>query len=119
MLLANRTVAESIGKVKKGLKPKTLPYRIHDQPDPQKLETLRGFVVKFGYKMKTAGTKGAISKSLNTLMDECQGKKHKLLDEFVGILRAYTTCHGTVLRQCVAYAETYHCILVGRALGQV
>ena len=79
MLLANRTVAESIGKVKKGLKPKTLPYRIHDQPDPQKLETLRGFVVKFGYKMKTAGTKGAISKSLNTLMDECQGKKEQKL----------------------------------------
>ena len=85
MLLANRTVAESIGKVKKGLKPKTLPYRIHDQPDPQKLETLRGFVVKFVYKMKTAGTKGAISKSLNTLMDECQGKKEQKLIETVAL----------------------------------
>ena len=85
MLLANRTVAESIGKVKKGLKPKTLPYRIHDQPDPQKLETIRGFVVKFGYKMKTAGTKGAISKSLNTLMDECQGKKEQKLIETVAL----------------------------------
>ena len=85
MLLANRTVAESIGKVKKGAKPKTLPYRIHDQPDPQKLETLRGFVVKFGYKMKTAGTKGAISKSLNTLMDECQGKKEQKLIETVAL----------------------------------
>ena len=85
MLLANRTVAESIGKVKKGLKPKTVPYRIHDQPDPQKLETLRGFVVKFGYKMKTAGTKGAISKSLNTLMDECQGKKEQKLIETVAL----------------------------------
>lgn len=52
MLLANRTVAESIGKTKKGKKSKTLPYRIHDNPDPQKLETLREFVVKFGYKMK-------------------------------------------------------------------
>ena len=85
MLLANRTVAESIGKVKKGVKPKTLPYRIHDQPDPQKLETLRGFVVRFGYKMKTAGTKGAISKSLNTLMDECQGKKEQKLIETVAL----------------------------------
>ena len=85
MLLANRTVAESIGKVKKGAKPKTLPYRIHDQPDPQKLETLRGFVVKFGYKMKTGGTKGAISKSLNTLMDECQGKKEQKLIETVAL----------------------------------
>ena len=85
MLIANRTVAESIGKVKKGKKAKTLPYRIHDQPDPTKLETLRQFVVKFGYKMKTGGTKGAISKSLNTLIDECQGKKEQKLIEIVAL----------------------------------
>ena len=85
MLLANRTVAESIGKVKKGTKAKTLPYRVHDQPDPTKLETLREFVVKFGYKLKTAGTKGAISKSLNALMDGCQGKKEQKLIETVAL----------------------------------
>ena len=85
MLLANRTVAESIGRVKKGVKAKTLPYRVHDQPDPTKLETLREFVVKFGYKMKTAGTKGAISKSLNALMDGCQGKKEQKLIETVAL----------------------------------
>jgi ribonuclease R len=85
MLLANRTVAESVGKVKKGTKGKTLPYRIHDQPDPTKLEALREFVVKFGYKMKTAGTKGAISKSLNALMDGCQGKKEQKLIETVAL----------------------------------
>ncbi len=85
MLLANRTVAESIGKVKKGTKAKTLPYRIHDQPDPTKLETLREFVVKFGYKMKTSGTKGAISRSLNALMDGCQGKKEQKLIETVAL----------------------------------
>ncbi|MDY5006115.1 MAG: ribonuclease R [Prevotella sp.] len=85
MLLANKTVAESIGKVKKGGKAKTLPYRIHDQPDPTKLETLRSFVVKFGYKMKTAGTKGAITKSLNKLMDDCQGKKEQKLIETVAL----------------------------------
>ncbi len=85
MLLANRTVAESIGKVKKGMKAKTLPYRIHDQPDPTKLEALREFVVKFGYKMKTSGTKGAISKSLNALMDGCQGKKEQKLIETVAL----------------------------------
>ena len=85
MLLANRTVAESVGRVKKGTKAKTLPYRIHDQPDPTKLETLREFVVKFGYKMKTSGTKGAISKSLNTLMDDCQGKKEQKLIETVAL----------------------------------
>ena len=85
MLLANRTVAESIGKVKKGTKAKTLPYRIHDQPDPTKLENLREFVVKFGYKMKTSGTKGAISRSLNALMDSCQGKKEQKLIETVAL----------------------------------
>ena len=85
MLLANRTVAESIGRVKKGTKAKTLPYRIHDQPDPTKLETLREFVVKFGYKMKTSGTKGAISRSLNALMDSCQGKKEQKLIETVAL----------------------------------
>src|SRR5574344_2249507 len=50
MLLANRTVAESIGKVKKGStgKAKTFVYRVHDAPDPTKLETLKDFIVKFG-----------------------------------------------------------------------
>ena len=92
MLLANRTVAEHIGKVEKpkgkSQQPKakkTFVYRVHDQPDPTKLETLREFVVKFGYKMKTSGTKGAISKSLNTLMDNCQGKKEQKLIETVAL----------------------------------
>jgi len=77
MLLANRTVAESVGKVKKGSKPKTFPYRIHENPDPQKMETLRAFAVKFGYKVKTDGTQGAIARSLNKLMDETEGKREQ------------------------------------------
>ena len=91
MLLANKYVAESVGKAKKAKangqqpKAKTMVYRIHDQPDPTKLEMLREFVVKFGYKMKTAGTKGAISKSLNALMDGCQGKKEQKLIETVAL----------------------------------
>ena len=93
MLLANRTVAEHIGKVKKlsnsklsnSKSSKTFVYRIHDQPDPTKLETLREFVVKFGYKMKTSGTKGAISRSLNALMDSCQGKREQKLIETVAL----------------------------------
>ena len=85
MLLANRTVAESVGRVKKGQRAKTLPYRVHDQPDPTKLEALRAFVVKFGYKLKTAGTRGAISKSLNALMDGCHGRKEQKLIETVAL----------------------------------
>ncbi len=85
MLLANKMVAEMIGKVRKGIKAKTLPYRIHDQPDPTKLENLRTFIVPFGYKLKTAGTKGAISKSLNALMADISGKKEQKLIETIAL----------------------------------
>ena len=98
MLLANRTVAESIGKVKKGQKAKTLPYRVHDNPDPQKLETLREFVVKFGYKMKTDGTRGALARSLNTLMASCEGKREQNLIQTVALramMKAKYSTHNT------------------------
>ncbi len=85
MLLANRSVAESVGRVKKGQKAKTLPYRIHDQPDPAKLETLREFIVRFGYKLKTGGTKGETARSLNKLMDDCNGRKEQKLIESVAL----------------------------------
>ena len=85
MLLANKTVAESIGKAKKGRKAKTLPYRIHDNPDPQKMETLRQFIVKFGYKVKTEGTKGAMARSLNKLMDETEGKPEAKMIQTVAL----------------------------------
>ena len=85
MLLANRTVAESVGRVPKGKKAKVLPYRIHDNPDPQKLETLREFTAKFGYEVKTAGTKGAIARNLNKLMDDCEGKREQKLIQSVAL----------------------------------
>ena len=85
MLLANRTVAESIGIKTKGKKAKTLPYRIHDNPDPQKLETLRQFVVKFGYKVKTEGTKGATARSLNKLMDDTEGRPEQKMIQQVAL----------------------------------
>ena len=93
MLLANRTVAESIGKRREERgerrenvkKAKTFVYRIHDQPDPQKLESLRQVVAPFGYKLKTSGTKGAISRSLNALMDEAAGSKEQKLIETVAL----------------------------------
>ena len=85
MLLANRTVAESVGKVKKGKKAKTLPYRVHDNPDPLKLENLKDFIVKFGYRMKTTSTKGETARSLNRLMDECNGKREQKLIQMVAL----------------------------------
>ncbi len=85
MLLANKTVAEKIGKVPKNKNAKVLPYRIHDMPDPDKLENLSQFIARFGYKLRTSGTKIDISKSINHLLDDIQGKKEENLIETVSI----------------------------------
>ena len=85
MLLANRTVAEKIGIVPKGKKPKVFPYRIHDLPDPEKLENLSQFIARFGYKLRTTGNKADVSKSINRLLDDIQGKKEENLIETVSI----------------------------------
>ena len=85
MLLANRTVAEKIGKAPKGKKPKVLPYRIHDLPDPEKLDNLAQFIARFGYRLRTSGTKTDVSKSINHLLDDIQGKKEQNLIETVSI----------------------------------
>lgn len=85
MLLANRYVAESIGKVPHNKKPKVLPYRIHDTPDPIKLENLSQFISRFGYKVKTVGSKQDIAKSINGLLDEVHGKKEENLIETISV----------------------------------
>ncbi len=85
MLLANRTVAEKIGKAPKGKKSKVLPYRIHDLPDPEKLDNLAQFIARFGYRLRTSGTKTDVSKSINHLLDDIQGKKEENLIETVSI----------------------------------
>ncbi|WP_321425521.1 ribonuclease R [uncultured Bacteroides sp.] len=85
MLLANKTVAEKIGKVPQGKNAKVLPYRIHDLPDPEKLDNLSQFIARFGYKLRTSGTKTDISKSINHLLDDVQGKNEENLIETVSI----------------------------------
>lgn len=85
MLLANRTVAEKIGRVPKGKKAKVLPYRIHDLPDSEKLDNLAQFIARFGYKIRTSGTKSDVSKSINHLLDDIQGKKEENLIETISI----------------------------------
>ena len=85
MLLANRTVAEKIGRTPKEKKAKVLPYRIHDLPDPDKLDTLAQFITRFGYKLRTSGSKTDVSKSINHLLDDIQGKKEENLIETVSI----------------------------------
>lgn len=85
MLLANRTVAECIGKVPQNKKAKVFPYRIHDLPDPDKLENLNWFVNRFGYKLRTSGSKAEVSKSLNKLLADIRGKKEQNLIEMVSL----------------------------------
>ena len=85
MLLANRSVAEKIGKPGKGKRPKTFPYRIHDVPDPEKLEKLSAFIGKFGYRLRTEGSKTDISKSLNKLLEDVKGQKEEDLVETIAL----------------------------------
>jgi len=85
MLLANRLVAENIGKVGKGKKAKTFVYRIHDLPNPEKLSNFSEFIRRFGYKLKEKGSDTEISKSINNLLDEVQGKKEQNMIETLAI----------------------------------
>lgn len=97
MLLANRTVAEKIGKVGKGKKAKTFVYRVHDQPDPEKLANLSEFISRFGYKLRTSGTNGEISKSFNNMLADIKGKKEQNLIELISIKamqKAYYSTHN-------------------------
>jgi ribonuclease R len=85
MLLANKTVATHIGKPGKGKKAKTFVYRIHDVPNPDKMETFSNFIKRFGYKLKTTGKNSEVSSSINQLLDEVQGKKEQNLIETLAI----------------------------------
>ena len=92
MLLANRTVAEKIGKVGKDKKAKTFVYRVHDLPDPEKLDNLSQFISRFGYKLRTSGSKNDITKSLNKLLNDVRGKKEENLIETISVramMKAY------------------------------
>jgi len=85
MLLANKNVAESIGIVAKGKKPKTFVYRIHDVPDPEKLDTFNTFILRFGHKIKSDGSKVEVAKSINSLLDKVQGRPEENLIETIAI----------------------------------
>ncbi len=84
MLLANRTVAETIGKKTANNTPKTFVYRIHDQPDLEKLATLSRFVAKLGYKMRGSG-RGNTASSLNSLLKDIKGQKEQTVIETISL----------------------------------
>ncbi len=84
MLLANRKVAEFIGQEKGKPSKKTFIYRVHDEPNIDKLNALQGIVSKFGYSLNTE-TKETISQSLNKLLSDVHGKAESNMVETLAI----------------------------------
>ena len=90
MLLANRIVASEIGKKSKGdngEKNNKYPfvYRVHANPDPEKLSKLATFIKRFGFNLKTSSNGGATHKQINALLDNCQGHPSQTLVETLTI----------------------------------
>ena len=90
MLLANRIVATEIGKKSKGEngeKNNKYPfvYRVHANPDPEKLSKLATFIKRFGFHLKTSSKGGATHKQINALLDNCQGHPSQTLVETLTI----------------------------------
>ena len=96
MLLANRTVAEHVGKDKKNGHSKTLPYRIHDVPDAGKLENLAHVVSRFGYILRTTGSRIEVAESINGLLAEVKGKPIQDLVENVSLRAMQKAKYSTV-----------------------
>ena len=129
MLLANKTVAEDIGKVKVSKQPIPFPYRVHDKPAEEKLMPFADFAKKFGHKFDTKTPQG-IASSFNKMLTEVQGKPEQHVLEQLGIRTmakaVYTTdnighyglgfehyCHFT------SPIRRYPDVLVHRILQQV
>ena len=74
MLLDNITVAEHIGKVPKGKKAKNFVYRVHDNPDPEKINNFSQIAARFGFKVKTEGTPKEVNKGINRLLKDVKGR---------------------------------------------
>ena len=84
MLLANRTIAEYISRIKSNGEPIPFPYRIHDTPSDEKLKPFAAFAKKFGYTFDLHD-EAAVAKSFNNLLKEVNGKPEQHVLEQLGI----------------------------------
>jgi ribonuclease R len=84
MLLANRTVAETVSKIKLANKPIPFPYRVHDQPDEDRLIPFVEFARKYGYHFQTK-TPEQIANSFNEMLSKVQGLPEQRVLEQMGI----------------------------------
>lgn len=90
MLLANRIVAAEIGRKKKDgdnqdKETKPFVYRVHDNPDPEKISKLSTFIKRFGLHLKTSSNSKTTHKHINALLDDCQGRACQTLVETLTI----------------------------------
>ena len=95
MLLANKKVAERIGKVKEGQRAKTFVYRIHEQPNEDKLEDFSRFISRFGYRLRTT-TPRNLSTSMNKLMSDVKDRPEQNLIETLAIRTMAKAAYSTV-----------------------
>jgi ribonuclease R len=84
MLLANRTVAESVSKIKFNKKDIPFPYRVHDVPDEEKLTPFIAFATKYGHKFDISSPE-AIAKSFNQMLEDVKGRPEQHVLEQLGI----------------------------------
>ena len=84
MLLANRKVAEFVGKPAEGKARRTFVYRIHGEPNQEKLTAFAQFIKRFGYQLQTK-TKKKIASSINNLLTDVNGKAEQTVVETLAI----------------------------------
>ena len=84
MLLANKKVAEFVGKPQPGKKARTFVYRVHEQPLPEKLDDFNRFIAKFGYGIKT-GSRKSLTTSMNRLITEVKGRPEQNLIQTLAV----------------------------------
>lgn len=94
MLLANKKVAERIGKLKPGQKPKTFVYRVHEQPNPDKLEEFGRFIAKFGYHLRSSNPK-TLSSSMNKLMSDVKDRPEQNMIETLAVRTMAKAAYST------------------------
>lgn len=94
MLLANKQVASFIGKTRNKSKAKTFVYRVHDEPNQEKLATFKEFVGKLGYSINDK-TRSSLTKSFNKLFDQVAGKGEETMISMIALRtmsKAYYSC---------------------------
>jgi ribonuclease R len=108
MLLANRTVAENVAKLKINKKPLPFPYRVHDRPDVDKLTPFIAFATKHGYKFDVSSPQ-AIAASFNAMLSEAKGKPEQHVLEQLGIRTMAKAVYTTENIGHYGLAFEYYC----------